>query len=318
MSWSRASAFWESQRQRRVGLAVLALLALLVPVLITTFYVGVLTRVLILAAFGTAYNFAFGYANLPAFGPVVFYGIGAYGFVLTIAAFPGSILLPVALSIIVAFGYSLLVGIISTRGTGIYFALLTFAFAQIVYEIGFRATNITGGASGRLIDATNLPFGRTLLQTNVVYLIALAVFVGFLMLVWHLVRTPFGMVVKAVASNETRARSLGYPVRRVKIAVFVVSMTLCAIPGILAAINNQFVSTSSLHFELSLEVILVTLLGGLGTLLGPLVGSAFFVGLTHVTKDFANVGTLLTGAILIVVVLRLPDGVIGYLQEQRD
>jgi branched-chain amino acid transport system permease protein len=305
-------------RRRRTTLLVAGLLAVTVPVYVTTFYVGLLTRVLVFAAFATAYNFAFGYADLPAFGPAVFYGIGAYGFVLTLDAFPGSVLLPVAVTLTVAVGYSLFVGAVSTRGSGIYFALLTFAFAQFVYEIGLRATDLTGGTSGRIVDAGNLPFGRTFLRTDVVYLLALVVLVGFVLLVRHLVRSPFGKVVQAVASNEARAQSLGYPVRRVKIAVFVVSMTLCSVPGFLVAVDNQFVSTAALHFEVSLEVILVALLGGTGTLLGPIVGAVVFVGLTHLTKDFANVGTLLTGATLILLMLRLPEGVVGAVVGSSD
>lgn len=306
---------WSWKRWRHVGLG---LFALLVPVLITTFYVSLITRVLILGAFGIAYNFAFGYGDLPAFGPAVFYGIGAYGFVLSLSVFPESVFVPLLITLGVAFGYSLFVGVVSTRGSGIYFALLTFAFAQFVYEIGFRATDITGGASGRIVDAGDLPFGRLLLQTDVVYLLALAVVVLFLSLVRHLIHSPFGKVVQAVARNESKARALGYPVRRVKIAVFVISMTLCAFPGFLAAIHNQFVSTSTLHFEVSLEVILVTLLGGVGTLWGPLIGATFFIGLTQLTKGFANVGTLLTGAVLILVVLYLPDGIVGRLRQRSE
>jgi branched-chain amino acid transport system permease protein len=305
----------DRRTRRRLALGAVGAVALFAPVLFTSFYVGVFTRLLILAAFATVYNLAFGFGDIPAFGPAVFYGIGTYGYVMTIGAFPGSVLLPVGVAVGVAFAYSVFVGVIATRGSGIYFALLTFAFAQVVYEIAFRATSVTGGSSGLLVDVADLPFGRLLLEPAVVYYLALAVLIAFLLAVRHVVNSPFGKVIQAVRYNEARAEALGYPVRRVKIVVFVAAMTLSAIPGVLVAINNQFVSTSVLHFEISIRVIIVTLLGGVGTLAGPVVGAGFLIALGEVTRDFANVGTLLTGGILVLVVLYLPDGIVGLFDD---
>jgi branched-chain amino acid transport system permease protein len=289
--------------------ALIALFGL--PMVLQEFHVHLLTRIIILASFAIAYNLLFGFAGLPAFGPVVFYGLGAYGFLLAVNNFGGSLLVAVPVAVLAAFAYSALVGFVSVRGIGIYFALLTFTFAHLVFVFAKRFPSITGGDDGILLQTSSLPIADLITNTTSMYFIAAGMMVGLFLIVYQIRRSPFGRVLRAVRFNADRAESLGYPVNRVKVTVFAISSTMCAVPGILYVLNNRFVSPEVLQYTLTIDVMIATLIGGLATLTGPILGAFVIVMIEHFSSDYAHLGLIIMGSLLITVIFFLPEGVVS-------
>lgn len=291
---------------------------LALPVFLGEYEIGILTRILILSIFAMAFNIAFGFTNLPSFGHAAFFGVGAYGMALSIEYLePASIFVPIIIALLAAFVLSLVMGVASIRGKGIYFSLLTFAFAQFLYEIVFRWTEFTGGSDGVILLAPQV-FGVSISGPTNVYYIAL-VLLGLLTVGMHrLLNSPFGKVMAAVRKNDQRTGALGYPVKRVQLTVFAMSGTLASLAGMLQALSNIFVSPSVLFYQQSIDALVVTIIGGATTLFGPVVGSFILVLLREGTRGLANAGIILTGAIFIGIILLASDGVIGEIKNYFD
>jgi branched-chain amino acid transport system permease protein len=298
-----------------IALAVLTAGALAAPQFLGTHYTRILTSIFILGYFGIVFNWAFGHANLPAFGHAAFFGLGAYGFGMSLEMFPGSVIIPAVAGIILATMYSVLVAIFSVRGKGIYFALLTFAFAEFLHTLFFRLTDLTGGNNGLILIIPEF-LGVALTQPTHVYYLSLVLVGGVLLFGYRLLESPYGRVLYAIHYNEERARSIGYPVKRVKISIFVLTAALSSIAGILFALNNQFISPSVLGMQMSIDVLIVTIIGGSATLAGPLVGAAFIVVLEEIVSDLANVGIVIIGIIFILTILIIPGGVVGEIKKR--
>lgn len=288
---------------------------LVLPMFIGTYEMNLLTRVFILAFFAMAFNFAFGFTDLPSFGHAAFFGLGAYGVAITFERLePGTILIPILVAMLAAFVFSLFMGVASLRGRGIYFSLLTFAFAQFLYEIAFRWTGLTAGSDGLL---TIIPpvLGRDVTGPENVYYISLVLLVVLTVAMYRVLNSPFGKVMEAVRRNQDRTGAIGYPVKRVQITVFAISGTVGSIAGILQAMNNSFVSPSVLFWQQSIDVLVASIIGGSATLMGPIVGAFFLVLLREGVRELANVGTVITGAVFITVILVASDGIVGVVKN---
>lgn len=304
----------------RVQLTILAValaLAAIAPVVLGRFHTTILTSIVLLATFGVAFNLAFGFTNLPSFGHAAFYGLGAYGMAMTLQEFPDAVVLPVVAGVLAAFVFSLIVGALSTRGRGIYFALLTFAFAQFLYEIVIRTPKITGATDGIFVDPP-VVLGINLDDSGVIYYVSLIVLILIVAFSYRVITSPFGKVLQAIRYNEDRTEAIGYPVRRVKIVVLALSATLASLPGILYGFSNRFISPDLLFFQTSLDAFLIAIIGGTSTLTGPIAGAAFLVLVRQGVRDLANIGIFLTGVIFIVFIFYLPDGIVGTLQRYLD
>lgn len=300
-----------------IGIAVFVIF-LALPLFLGEFEVGILTRILILAIFALAFNIAFGFTNLPSFGHAAFFGVGAYGMALTMEYLePGSIFIPLIVALFAAFVLSVIMGLASLRGKGIYFSLLTFAFAQFLYEVVFRWTEFTGGSDGVILFAPTV-FGFSISGPVNVYYISLVLLAVFIVGMYRLLNSPFGKVMAAVRKNDERTGAVGYPVKRVQLTVFVMSGTLASLAGMLQAVSNIFVSPSTLFYQQSIDALVVTIIGGSTTLLGPVVGSFILVLLREGTRELANIGTILTGVIFIGIILLAQDGVIGEIRNYFD
>lgn len=295
-------------RMKIVGVATVMAFLAVVPFIFSQYNIYLINSIIILSIFGVAFNLAFGFAELPAFGHAAFYGLGAYGLALTLDYTPKSIAVPIVVAILAAFLYSILVGVVSVRGSGIYFALLTFTFGQLLYELFFRL-KFTGGDNGLTIA---IPDRYEFLGDIVpLYYISLIILICLLVFSRRLLNSPFGKVFLAIAHNENRARSIGYPVSRVKVVVFVLTATLASFAGILYTLNNRFVSPNILFYTTSIDGIIVATIGGTGSLIGPIVGSIFYILMTEFTSEYANIGTMIVGAVFIGIVLYFPRGIMG-------
>ena len=281
-------------------------------------YPTFLMKVLCFALFASAFNLLLGYVGLLSFGHAAFFGFGAYvcGYVCKNLGMPTEV--GILAGIIVAGVLGVIFGLLAIRRSGIYFAMITLALAQLVYFIEVEAP-FTGGEDGLQGIPRGRLFGFIDLSNNLaMYYLVLAVFLAGFWLIHRTIHSPFGQILKAIRENEPRAISLGYAVDRYKLLAFVLSATLSGLAGATNAIVFQLASLTDAHWHTSGEVVLMTLLGGLGTVLGPSVGALTITGLESVLAD--KVGswvTVIMGGIFVVCVLLFRRGIVGELRALR-
>ncbi len=287
----------------------LLLIGAVAPFLI---YPTFLMKVLCFALFACAFNLLLGFAGLLSFGHAAFFGGSAYiaGYLCKdLGLTPELGLLAGA-----AFGGALgaLFGLLAIRRAGIYFAMITLGLAQLVFFLSVQMP-FTGGEDGMQGIPRGRLFGLIDLSDNLaMYFFVLAIFLGGFWLVHRTVNSPFGQILKAIRENEPRATSLGYDVGRYKLVAFVISSSLAGLAGSTKALVFQLASLADVHWHMSGQVVLMTLLGGLGTILGPVVGAITIVGLENTLAD--KVGpwvTVIMGGMFVVCVLLFRRGMVG-------
>ena len=294
-----------------VGWAVLLAIGVAAPFIV---YPVFLMKALCFALFACAFNLLLGYAGLLSFGHAAFFATAAYvtAYVVKIVGLtPGMGILAGTAS---ALALGFVIGSVVIRRQGIYFAMITLALAQMLYFLFLQAP-VTGGEDG----LQGIPRGRLLWVINLeddleMYYVVLAIFVAGYALINRAIHSPFGQVLKAIRENEPRAVSLGYDVDRYKTLAFVLSAGLSGLAGSTKAIVFSFVTLTDADWRTSGEVVLMTLLGGMGTALGPVVGALCIVTLQNELADkvgsFVNV---IMGAIFVVCVLSFRRGIVGEL-----
>ena len=301
-----------------LGGVVLALL-MLAPWL--GVYPVFLMNALCLAMFACAFNLLLGFTGLLSFGHAAFFGAAAYvtAWLVRSAGWPPEAGLLGGTVFAAILG--LLVGLVAIRRQGIYFAMVTLAMAQMVYFICLQVP-FTGGEDGLQGVPRGTLLGMVSLGNDrVMYFVVLALFVAVFLGVMRIVHSPYGQVLKAIRDNEPRAVSLGYDVDRYKLLAFVLSATLAGLAGAVKTLVLGFATLSDVHWSLSGEVVLMTLLGGMGTFAGPVLGAFTIVGLQNFLAD--RVGswvTVIIGAIFVFCVIAFRKGIVGELlawQQRR-
>jgi branched-chain amino acid transport system permease protein len=292
--------------------------ALVLAFLLIAPFIGVypvfMMKALCFAIFACAFNLLLGYTGLLSFGHAAFLGTAAYatGWLVRSAGWTPE--LGVLAGTAVAAVLGLLVGLIAIRRQGIYFAMITLAMAQMIYFICLQAP-FTGGEDGLQGVPRGKLFGVISLQSDLtLYYVVLAVFVAVFLGIIRIVHSPYGQVLKAIRENEPRAISLGYDVDRHKLLAFVLSTAIAGLAGSLKTLVLGFATLSDVHWSLSGEVVLMTLLGGLGTFAGPVLGAGIIIGLQNYLAD--RVGswvTVIIGVIFVVCVLAFRKGIVGEL-----
>ena len=304
-------------RSHRVlaSVLVLATLPWLVP------NQSVAANILVYGLFGVGFNLVFGYMGMLSFGHAAFFGAGAYGAGILIAqgGLPWWAALPAAVAI--AAVLALAMGLLAIRTRGIYFAMVTLALSQCVYFLVYQLPQSGGenGLRGVNVAALHLP-GVTLdlLDPTVKYFAFLAVVALALLGVSRVLESPFGGAVEAIRENEARTRACGFNVEHTKLIAFVLSGAVCGLAGALNAIHLSSVAIESLHYETSGLVVMLCLLGGMGTFFGPFVGAALFLLVQDVFSLWTEHWQLYVGAIFMFFVLFFPKGVWGTLLEKTD
>lgn len=298
-----------SSRTRILGCILLLICGAIVPFAI---YPILAMKVLCFALFACAFNLLLGYTGLLSFGHAVFFGAAAYvsAYSIKVWGFPPElgILTAVVAAAVLGLGF----GLLAIRCSGIYFAMITLALAQMMYFV-FLQSPFTGGEDGLQGVPRRLLFGFIDLSNDVhLYYVVFAIFVFGFWLIHRVIQSPFGQILKAIRENESRVISLGYQAARYKLLAFVLSAALAGLAGGTKAVVFQFATLSDAHWQTSGEVVLMTLLGGLGTVFGPLIGAAIVVTLQNALAD--KVGALLPvimGVIFIVCVLLFRRGIAG-------
>lgn len=286
----------------------LAAFALIAPAL---FYPVFLMQALCFAIFASAFNLLFGFGGLLSFGHAAYFGFAAYvcGYAVKSLGVTPEVGILCGAASAALLGW--IIGALSIRRQGIIFAMITFAFAEVVYFICVQAP-FTGGEDGM----QNVPRGRLFGLIDLgnqwtMYYFVLAIFVACLGVVYRIVNSPFGQVLRAVRENESRAVSLGYKTERYKLLTFVLSATLSGIAGATKTLVFQFATLTDVHWHKSGEVVLMTLLGGIGTMLGPSVGAILVVTLNDSLAALGEWVTFIIGAIFVVCVLTFRRGIVG-------
>jgi branched-chain amino acid transport system permease protein len=268
-------------------------------------------NVLCMALFASAFNLLLGYAGLLSFGHAAFLGAAAYVTGAAVKIWG----LPIELGILAGTAAAALLGLVfgalAIRRSGIYFAMITLGFAQMVYYLVLQ-TSWTGGEDGLQGIPRSMLLGIFGLAGNLpMYYFVLALFLLGFWVIHRTIHSPFGQVLRAIRENEPRAVSLGYDVDRYKLLAFVISAGLSGMAGAMKALVFQSATLSDVHWHRSGQVVLMTLLGGMGTPLGPFVGALVVVGLENYLASYGSWVTVITGGVFMVCVLAFRRGIVG-------
>ena len=307
----------KSARITRITYLVLLVLALAAPTL--GLYPVFVMKLLCFALFACAFNLLLGFTGLLSFGHAAFFGSAAYITGWFVKSQNWTPELAILAGTIGAGLIGLVVGAVAIRRQGIYFAMITLAIAQMVYFVCLQVP-FTGGEDGlQGVPRGNLFGILPLVSDSVMYYFVVTVFVLCFVFISRIVNSPFGQVLKMIRENEPRAISLGYQVDRYKLLAFVLSAALAGLAGSMKTLVMGFATLSDVHWSMSGEVILMTLLGGVGTFFGPVLGSAIVIGLQNLLAD--KVGswvTVIIGVIFVVCVLAFRKGIVGELHAFRE
>jgi branched-chain amino acid transport system permease protein len=305
-------------RVGRLQSEVIAFLVMAVVLIVAPMfaYPVFLMKALCFALFACAFNLLIGYVGLLSFGHALFFGWASYvcAHAAKVWGFPPE--LAIASGTVAAAGLGTIVGALAIRRQGIYFAMITLALAQMMYFFAIQAP-FTHGEDGIQAVPRGKLFGFIDLadQTNM-YITVLIIFLGGFLLIYRIINSPFGEVLKAIRENEARAISLGYKTERFKLVAFVLSATFAGLAGATKALVFQLASLTDVDWPMSGEVILMTLVGGLGTLFGPVVGAFFIVTLENFLTTMGQWVFVVQGVIFVVCVLLFRRGIVGELAQR--
>jgi len=290
------------------GYAFLVAVGLAAPFLV---YPVFAMNVLCLALFASAFNLLLGYSGLLSFGHAAFLGAGGYITLQALRAWRLPLELAIITGTVVAILLGVIFGALAIRRSGIYFAMITLGFAQVIYFLVLQMP-WTGGEDGLQGVSRGKLLGIVNLQGNLaMYYFVYAVFLAGFLIIHRTIHSPFGNVLRAIRENEPRAISLGYDVDRYKLLAFVISAGLSGLAGSMKALVFQSANLSDVHWHRSGEVVLMTLLGGMGTTLGPSVGALLVAGLENYLASYGSWIAVLTGSVFIVCVLAFRRGIVG-------
>ncbi len=311
---------------RKLNLRMVVAIALLVALVLLPVYVELggsrflltlFTRIIILALAAVSLNLILGYGGMMSFGHAAYLGIGGYAVgILAFEGVPsGFVQWPVAL--LVSALFALVIGALSLRTRGVYFIMITLAFAQMAYYIVAGLARY-GGDDGLTIQKRSQFISPFNLSNKVqFYYICLALLVGSMYLVWRIVNSRFGLVIQGARSNETRMRAIGFPIYRYKLVCFVIAGTLCGLSGALIANHTDFVSPAMMYWTRSGDLIIMVVLGGMGSTFGPLFGAVALLVLEEALSGITEYWQIILGPLLLLVVLFARGGIDGLLAKVR-
>ena len=299
------------------GFCVVVALLAVAPLVLPEFWRRFLTEILIWGLLAMSSDILIGYVGLISFGHSAFFGLGMYGAAAALMTTrPPSLWLALAYGLIAASTIAAFVAYFSTRLRDIYFAITTLIFSQIFYVVIFTWTEVTGGENGLTFSRPalaipgifSIPFTPAVLHWFV-----LAVVVVSYLLLRRITQSPFGMVLQSIRENEPRTRAIGYPIERYKIVAVMLSGLFAGLAGVLYAIQNQFAAPDFVFFLVSGEVVIYNVIGGIGTLVGPILGAAFFLLLREGLSRFLTEFYLIpVGVVFIAMVIFMPQGILGF------
>jgi len=304
--------------------ALAFILVLCVPWLGSRFHTFLATEIVILALFAVSLNLLLGYTGLVSFGHAAYFGIGAYTCAILMKTHGVPFTLAFAAAGAMAAAFAVVFGFFCVRSTRIYFAMLTLAFAQIVWAVCFKWNSVTGGEQGLSnVPYPDLSFLAALpvlgsLRTADHYFLLVMLVAGVCFFVLHrIVRSPFGRILTAIRENPERAQFVGINVRAYQVAAFAIAGAFAGFAGALFGIFNRGVFPDFAYWSKSAEVLIMAILGGIGSFWGPAIGAAALTLLNHQISSFTQYWPLVLGVVLIVLLFAFPGGVTGTLAALR-
>lgn len=307
------------RRAASPALLVLSALAVVPPVLHLadqTFYIGLATRIVILAIAAVSLDLILGFGGMVSLGHAAYLGVGAYS--VGILSYYGVTngFAHLATATLASAAVALLIGASAVRTRGVHFIMISLAFGQMLYYLSVGVSAF-GGDDGLSINA-NSDFGPLDLgDPTALYYAGYAVLLGVLIVLHRLMDSPFGVALRAVKSNDARARAIGLSAYGYRLAAFVVAGTICGWAGVLLANQNLFISPASIHWGRSGELLIIAILGGMGTLTGPVLGSVAYVLLEYFVSRFTEHWQIVLGAVIVAVVLAGAGGLLALTRSRR-
>jgi branched-chain amino acid transport system permease protein len=309
---SHTAAFW-------IVFCVVMALLIVAPLVLPEFWRRFLTECLIWGLLAMSSDLLIGYTGMISFGHSAFFGLGMYGAAAALLLFsPANLWLAIVFGLAGAAGAALFVAYFSTRLRDIYFAITTLIFAQIFYVIIFTWTKVTGGENGLIFDQPHftIPYLVNVSFTSrTLHWFVLAVVTASYLILRRVTQSPFGMVLQSIRENEARTRAIGYPVERYKIVAVMLSGLFAGLAGVLYAVQNEFAAPDFVYFLTSGDTVIYNVMGGIGTLVGPIVGAGFFQLLRQLLAQwFGDQFPYLIplGIIFIAIIIFLPQGLLGF------
>ena len=316
MSRHSPVAFW-------TGFAVVLALLIVAPLVLPEFWRRFVTEILIWGLLAMSSDILIGYTGMVSFGHSAFFGLGMYGAAAALLTVkPPNLWLAIVYGLVAAAGVAVFVAYFSTRLRDIYFSITTLIFSQIFYVMIFTWTEVTGGENGlsfrrpalAIPGLFSIPF-----DSNTLHWFVLAVVAVSYLVLRRITRSPFGMVLQSIRENEPRTRAVGYAVERYKIVAVMLSGLFAGLAGVLYAVHNRFAAPDYVFFLISGEVVIFNVMGGIGTLVGPLLGAAFFLLLREgFSRFFTEFYLIPVGIIFTAMVIFMPQGLLGFLRRRLN
>ena len=316
MSRRAPVAFW-------TGFGIVLALLIVAPLLLPEFWQRFVTEILIWGLLAMSSDILIGYTGMISFGHSAFFGLGMYGAAAALLSVrPPNLWLALLYGLVAAAVVAVFVAYFSTRLRDIYFSITTLVFSQIFYVIIFTWTAVTGGENGltfsrpalRIPGVFSIPF-----DSNTLHWFVLAVVTVSYLVLRRITQSPFGMVLQSIRENEPRTRAVGYAVERYKIVAVMLSGVFAGLAGVLYALQNRFAAPDFVFFVVSGEVVIFNVMGGIGTLVGPIVGAAFFLLLREgFSRFFTEFYLIPVGIIFTAMVIFMPQGLLGFLRRRLN
>ncbi len=312
----RAAGYW-------IAFAVVVALLVIAPLALPQFWQRFVTEILIWGLLAMSSDILIGYTGMVSFGHSAFFGLGMYGAAAALLTVkPPSLVLALLYGLVAAGGAAVFVAYFATRLRDIYFGISTLVFSQIFYVIIFTWTEVTGGENGLTFSQPRLSilglWSDRFTPTTLHWFVLAVVVVSYL-LVRRITQSPFGMVLQSIRENEPRTRAIGYHVERYKIVAVMLSGLFAGLAGVLYAMQNKFAAPDFVFFVVSGEVVIYNVMGGMGTLVGPFAGAAFFLLLREGLSRYLTEYYLIpVGIIFIIMIIFLPQGLLGFLRRRLN
>ena len=309
----RAAVYW-------TGFAVILALLIAAPLVLPEFWRRFLTEILIWGLLAMSSDILIGYTGMISFGHSAFFGLGMYGAAAALISIqPPNLWLAMLYGLLGAAAVAGFVAYFSTRLRDIYFAITTLIFSQIFYVMIFTWTEVTGGENGVTFSRPRLSIPGLFSQpftTATLHWFVVAVVTSSYLVLRRVTQSPFGMVLQSIRENEARTRAIGYPIEHYKIAAVMFSGLFAGLAGVLYAVQNRFAAPDFVFFLVSGEAVIYNVIGGIGTLIGPIVGAAFFLLLREGLSRFLTEYYLIpVGLIFIAMVIFMPQGLLGFMRR---
>lgn len=309
-----------TQRHNLLGPVLLTLILLLAPLVIPIYWTMILSEVLIMGLMAISFNLLLGYTGLLSFGQGAFFGLGAYSAALMLQAGYQNLFLILLVGMLVALVTALVVGFFSVKLDEIFFAMITLGFGMLFFSIAHNWLEVTGGSDG--LPVFSLPglnlFGSQMTfyaPINMYYLIFCTVLVAIILL-WMIVHSPFGLILKALRENKQRVAFIGGNVKTLRIVAFAISGAFTGLAGVLFCLFNNMATPEFMHWSFSAKPVIMSIIGGSSVFLGPLFGAGIFFILEQVIIQYTENWMLFLGMVLIPIVLFFPQGVFGTLRNK--